>query len=277
MKMMNDFELYIQQYLKKQPDCLITEAMAYSLQGGKRFRPRIIFAMVKGMGLEESVAYDAALALELIQTYSLIHDDLPAMDNDDLRRGKPSLHKAFREDIAILAGDELLTDAFKVLAHADYNPEIRISMIKAFSRYAGSDGMIYGQLLDVTADEKGIDLDKLIMIQENKTGGLFKIACLCAMYLGQRNNEEYYLKLGRLIGLIFQNQDDLFDMIKTEQEMGKNLSDQKNGKGTALSLYSVDELKELIEEEFTELDSLLQEADFDTACLNELLRVLKER
>ena len=273
----NDFESYIAGYLKDQRESLIREAMAYAMEGGKRFRPRIVFAIAKGFGMAEEKTYPAALALEMIQTYSLIHDDLPAMDDDDFRRGKPSLHKAFREDIAILTGDALLTDAFRVLATASYTDEVKAKIIAAFGSYAGMDGMIYGQLLDVTADETSIDLAKLQEIQENKTGGLFKIACLIPMYLKGIDDEKYHISLGSLIGRIFQNQDDLFDLIRTKEEMGKEPSDIKNQKGTALSLYTVKELQDLIDEEFRELDELLKGAQFDTEELKELLKLLRER
>ena len=275
---MSDFERHIQNYLDAQRPCLISDAMKYSMEGGKRFRPRIIFAILKGLGIDESVGYDAALALELIQTYSLIHDDLPAMDNDDMRRGKPSLHKAFREDIAILTGDQLLTNAFRVIGESSsYDAERKVKIITALSKYAGIDGMIYGQLLDVTSDNENIDKEKLVEIQDNKTGGLFKISCLIPMYIAKIDREEYFTRMGSLIGLIFQNQDDLFDVIKSEKEMGKSLSDARNEKGSALSVYSLDELKQLIDEEFNELDELLKDAGFDTSYLMKLLDKLKNR
>lgn len=278
VKKMSDFERHIQNYLDAQRPCLISDAMKYSMEGGKRFRPRIIFAILKGLGIDESVGYDAALALELIQTYSLIHDDLPAMDNDDMRRGKPSLHKAFREDIAILTGDQLLTNAFRVIGESSsYDAECKVKTITALSKYAGIDGMIYGQLLDVTSDNENIDKEKLVEIQDNKTGGLFKISCLIPMYIAKIDREEYFTRMGSLIGLIFQNQDDLFDVIKSEKEMGKSLSDARNEKGSALSVYSLDELKQLIDEEFNELDELLKDAGFDTSYLMKLLDKLKNR
>ena len=275
--MKNNFENHIAKYLDSLRPCIITEAMKYALEGGKRFRPNIIFSILKGFNIDEEVGYDAALALELIQTYSLIHDDLPAMDNDDFRRGKPSLHKAYREDIAILTGDQLLTDAFRVISQANYSSDTKVNIINALSRYAGFDGMIYGQLLDVTNNESSINKELLEEIQDNKTGGLFKIACLIPMYIKGINKEDYYLKLGSKIGIIFQNQDDLFDLIKTEEEMGKNLSDKSNDKGTALSLYSIDELKEIIDNQFKELDDYLKDSDFDSTYLKELLLKLKNR
>ena len=276
--MMNNFEKHVERYFSSLRPCEITEAEKYAMDGGKRFRPRIIFAILKGMGIDEEKGYDAALALELIQTFSLIHDDLPCMDDDDMRRGKPSLHKAFREDIALLAGDEMLNDAYRVISESEqYDDSVKVNLIRALSKYVGLDGMIYGQLLDVTNDSSSINEEKLFEIQDNKTGGLFKISCLFPMYINKVNREEYYTKLGTYIGQIFQNQDDLFDIIKSEAEMGKNHSDEKNDKGTALVLYSVDELKKVIDDEFEQLDNYLLDADFDTTYLKELLLKLKER
>ena len=275
---MISFEEHISNYFNSIRNCLLKDAMKYSMEGGKRFRPQVIFSILKGMYVDESKGYDAALALEMIQTYSLIHDDLPAMDNDDMRRGKPSLHKAFREDIAILAGDQLLTDSFKVLASSKtYSDYAKVKMIECLSKYAGLDGMIYGQLLDVTSSSSDISKDKLIEIQDNKTSGLFKIACLMAMYIKGEENVDFYLGLGSRIGQIFQNQDDLFDLIKSEEEMGKTHSDVKNDKGTALSLYSKDELEQLINNQFNELDNYLKIAKFDTKYLKDLLLKLKTR
>lgn len=276
--MKSDFEDRINKYLSSLRECEISDAIKYAIEGGKRFRPRVIFSILNGMGIDKSIGYDAALALEMIQTYSLIHDDLPAMDNDDMRRGKPSLHKAFREDIAILTGDQLLTQAFGIIADSkDYDDITKVKIISALSKYAGLDGMIYGQLLDVTSDGKQINKDDLFNIQDNKTGGLFKIACLIACYIGKDSNVDFYLKLGSLIGQIFQNQDDLFDLIKTENELGKSTSDIKNDKSTALSIYSLDELQKLIDNEFEYLNSYLNEASFNTKYLLELLNKLKTR
>lgn len=275
---MNNFEKYIKEYLKSYKLNTIIEAMEYAMEGGKRFRPRIIFSILSGMNIKEEVGYDAALALEMIQTYSLIHDDLPAMDNDDMRRGKPSLHKAYREDIAILTGDALLNDAFRVISESKtYNNDTKVKIINCLSKYAGMDGMIYGQLLDVTNNSDTINQDLLDEIQDNKTGGLFKISCLIPMYINNEDNEDYYINLGRKIGIIFQNQDDLFDLIKSEEEMGKLHTDVQNNKGTALSLHSADELKALIDVEFKDLDNYLEKASFNTNDLKELIYKLKNR
>ena len=276
--MNSSFENYVDKYLESLRPCVLSDAIAYALKGGKRVRANLIFSLLKGMNLEEEIGYDAALALEMIHAYSLIHDDLPAMDNDDMRRGKPSLHKAYREDIAILAGDQLLTDSFRVIASSDkYDDDTKVNIINCLSDYAGMNGMIYGQLLDVTSSSADINEDKLFEIQDNKTGGLFKIACLMAMYINHENNPEYYLKLGSMIGQIFQNQDDLFDQIKSEQETGKCATDIRNDKGSALVLYRIDELKKIIDDEFTQLDKHLIEASFDTKYLKELLERIRNR
>lgn len=275
---MNNFENYINNYFDKYIDCELKKAILYAIDGGKRFRPQIIFSILKGFNKDESLGYDAALALEMIQTYSLIHDDLPAMDNDDMRRGKPSLHKAFREDVAILAGDQLLTDSFDVIASSKcYDDSTKVKLISSLSRYSGIEGMIYGQLLDVLNNSKSINKELLDEIQDNKTGGLFKISCLMPMYICGINNEKYYIELGSLIGKIFQNQDDLFDLIKSEEQMGKKHSDIANDKGTALSIYSIDELRSLIDSQFKQLDELLNNAEFNTSYLKETILKLKNR
>ena len=276
--MNNSFEKHIFNYLDTLRNCEIKDAMAYALADGKRIRPLVLFSILKGMGINEEKGYDAAMALEFIQTYSLIHDDLPAMDNDDFRRGKPSLHKAYREDIAILTGDELLTDSFSIISNSnEYDSESKVNMITALSKYSGLNGMIYGQLLDVTTDSKQVNKELLVEIQDNKTSGLFKIACLMAMYINHEENKSYYEKLGSLIGQIFQNQDDLFDVLKTQEEMGKSLSDIANDKGSALSLYSIEQLKQLINSQFDEIYKLLENASFDTIYLKEILEKIRNR
>lgn len=275
-RMMNrEFERYIAEKLSLYQDCIVKDAMIYCMDGGKRFRPRIIFAIAKGFGLAEEQAYPLGLALEMIQSYSLIHDDLPAMDNDDFRRGKPSCHKAFGEDMAILTGDALLTESFNVIADSGLEPRIIAKCISALSHYAGMRGMVYGQMLDVQA-EKG-DLSDLEIIQDHKTGGLFKISCLLPMYLADKNDEEYFINLGRRIGIIFQHQDDLFDLLRSKEDFGKSTSDAQNGKFTALSLYNIDELQMVLDDKFAELSEYLKKAPFDTSYLLELLQELKER
>lgn len=274
--MNNSFETYISNYFDSFSTNKVIEAMKYSMEGGKRIRPEIIFSIVKGYGLSEEIAYPSALALEMIQTYSLIHDDLPAMDNDDYRRGKLSCHKAFGEDIAILAGDALLTHSFGIIADSDYNNLTKAKMISYLSSYAGLNGMIYGQYLDVSGEIEKTK-DGLKLIQDNKTSGLFKIACLFGGLVADDDNYKFYTQLGSKIGIIFQNQDDLFDVIKSQQETGKSYSKVDQEKFTALSIYSIDELKKKINDDFVSLNEQLNQAKFNVKYLQEILNNIKER
>jgi len=275
---MPNFEDYLKEITDKTiRDCVIKDAMFYSLDGGKRIRPRIIFSILKGFDIDESIGYPGALALEYIQTYSLIHDDLPAMDNDDYRRGKLTSHKKFGEATAILTGDALLTHSFGIIANSDYKDSVKSNLVSTLSSYSGMNGMIYGQLLDITTSSNDLDESKLFNIDDNKTGGLFKCACLFAMHIAEVNKPEYFIELGSRIGVIFQLQDDLFDVIKSEEQMGKSLSDKDNNKGSATVLYSVDELKQIIDKKFEELDEYLVYAPFNASHLTELLKGMANR
>lgn len=277
--MSKGFEKFLLSCVNKYDNSTIKEAMLYSLDGGHRFRPEIIFAICKGFDIEERRAYPAAAALEFIQTYSLIHDDLPAMDNDDYRRGKYSTHRKYGEAIGILTGDALLTHAFSILGNSknNYDGELVKNLVFDLAEFSGLNGMIYGQLLDITANPKKLDKKLLFDIQDNKTSGLFKYCTLSAMHLAGIDNRKYFEKLGSKIGIIFQNQDDLFDVIKTEKEMGKSLSDKDNEKLTALSYSTVDELKKHIDDLFNDIDKYLDEAPFDTKELKKILLKMKNR
>lgn len=277
IKMNNNFEEYINKSFDNYKNNTLKDAMIYCMENGKRFRPSIMFSIVKGFKMEEEIAYPCALALEYIQTYSLIHDDLPGMDNDDYRRGKLSCHKKFNEAIAILTGDSLLTCSFGIISDSDYRSDIKVNLISALSKYAGLDGMIYGQLLDVESDNKDLDEEKLFEIEDNKTSGLFKFACLAAMYLADNKDYKYFETLGSKLGIVFQNQDDLFDLIKSEKETGKSNSDLRNEKLTALSLKTVDELKSYIAYLFDDLDKYLNDAPFNTCYIKEILDRMKNR
>lgn len=273
---MNNFEQYLNSQVANYPDSKIKDAMYYCLEGGKRFRPQIMFAIAKGFGISEETAYPAAAALEFIQTYSLIHDDLPGMDNDDFRRGKLSCHRRFGEDIAILTGDAFLTHSFSCITNSELKAEVKVELISALARYSGLYGMIYGQLLDVTCPSS-IGPKELFEIQDNKTSGLFKFACLAPMFLSENKDWQYFEKLGSMIGVVFQNQDDLFDIIKSEEATGKSNSDIRNEKITALSFKTVDELKQHIDNEFNELREYLANAPFDTKYILEIINRMANR
>ena len=265
---MNSFENFINDYELTMIDSRIKDAMVYALDGGKRFRPSLIFSIMDGFGAKREVAYHSALALEMIHTYSLIHDDLPCMDDDDYRRGKLSVHKAFEENTAVLAGDGLLTEAFGVVAKDEgISFEKRIKIIKYLSSLAGVGGMIHGQLLDLQSENSTHVTDEMLEeIDDYKTGCLFRCSLLIPMVLVEdEEHEEFYNMVGTKIGRIFQIQDDLFDVIKTQEETGKpSNSDSKNAKATALSINSVDEIRKKLNKEFDEIYNLLVYRNFNT-------------
>ena len=276
LKMQNDFENYIKDYFKDFKDSTLKEAMLYALMGsGKRFRPRLIFSIES----DEKKAFPCALALELIHNYSLVHDDLPCMDDDDYRRGRLSTHKKYGEAMAVLVGDALLTESFKVLALSFKGSELS-KLVAILSTYAGAKGMVYGQYLDLKYEgQKTIGYDVVKKIDYYKTACLFIAALKMVMILkNDEAHEELYQKLGEKIGILFQIQDDLFDIIRTKEETGKpQNSDLKKGKITALRFKSTLEIQKLLDEEFSATFELIKGFDFDTNGLKELITSLKER
>ncbi len=252
-------------------EATILEAMRYSaLSGGKRLRPFLTVSSASLFGVRTESAIDAAAAIEFIHTYSLIHDDLPAMDNDDLRRGKPTNHKVFGEAAAILAGDGLLTYAFQVLAsskvHAD--PAVRCELISALAQASGCWGMVGGQMMDLEAENKQLSLEEIIRLQRLKTGELFAISCEAGAILGKA--PAMMRKLLRAyahdMGLAFQITDDLLDVEGTRTETGKNVNKDKiAGKATLVSVLGIDRAREhaqiLIKQAISHLDVFDKKAD----------------
>ncbi len=224
----------------------VTDAMAYSaLAGGKRIRPFLVLEFCRLFGGDVRSALPLAAALECVHTYSLIHDDLPCMDNDDLRRGKPTCHKVYGEEFALLAGDALLTKAFEIITDADaLSEKVRLDAVKALSSLAGVRGMIGGQTIDLQSEGKIIDFEKLLKLHALKTGALIR----CAAYLGaiSANARPEQIsaadRYAERLGLAFQIADDILDVTSTEEELGKPIgSDSENGKVTFLSFMSIEE------------------------------------
>lgn len=280
MFMNNKFEFYIENRLANILNSTIKDAMMYALKDGKRFRPMLMFAILRGFYLKENIAYPYALALEMIHTYSLIHDDLPCMDDDNCRRGKLTTHKKFNEAIAVLAGDGLLTQAFLIAASGNQDDLTKLAIIKELANAAGVNGMIYGQFLDLE-NENSQELNREVLnkIQDYKTGKMFQASLLIAMHLAKdQKNRSFYEQLGLSIGRIFQMQDDLFDITRTNEEMGKDSnSDLKNNKLTANSFYDIDSLTKIIKAEFEKLYSLLEKQAFDSSYLKEILLKMEQR
>ena len=235
----------------------VVEAMKYSLMnGGKRLRPFLLSECAKLFGIEYKTAFPAAASLEMLHTYSLIHDDLPAMDNDDLRRGKPTCHKKFDEATAILAGDGLLTYAFEVLSNAvEIKPAQRLALVQLLSSAAGSfGGMVAGQTLDLYAASVGnqkSDEDIIARLEEMKTGRLLRYACEAGAVLGQAAPDlrQILIDYSRKIGQAFQISDDILDREGDQALVGKTLhKDDKQNKFTFVSYYGVEKARALAKE-----------------------------
>lgn len=268
---------YIKSVLPKEklPQKEIVKAMDYSLSsGGKRIRPVIAIFAAKSLGAGSESVMPYAAAIELIHTYSLIHDDLPCMDNDDLRRGRPTNHKVFGEATAVLAGDALLNFAFETALMADTEPEKKIALLKIIARSAGLYGMIGGQILDMEGEKRKLAADEIRLMQNLKTGALIKAAAaIGAVTAGER--KEFFDVYAENLGLAFQLKDDILDVTATTEELGKPvLSDEKNEKSTFVSLYGVDGTKRLLEETTEKAVASLPEG---AELLKELALYLLER
>ena len=240
----------------------VVKASRYSLKlGGKRIRPIIMMEFCRLFSGEYKNALDFAIALEMIHTYSLIHDDLPCMDNDDFRRGKPSCHKAFSEDMALLAGDALLTEAFSVAANADVDDSVKVKAVLTLSQMAGFSGMLGGQVIDLSFVKNPPDLEMLCDMYARKTGCLLRAAAIIGATVGGANEVEVNNAdlFAQKVGLAFQIIDDILDVVADPELLGKPVgSDDKNQKTTFVSLLGLEgakkEAKKLTDEALLILD-----------------------
>lgn len=238
----------------------VTEAMFYSLSnGGKRLRPFLVCETAKLFDITEDTSFHVAASLEMLHTYSLIHDDLPAMDNDDFRRGKPTCHKKFDEATAILAGDGLLTYAFEILSQApQISNDTKLKLISLLAQRAGAfNGMIAGQMLDIQTEKTPeLSNEEIIKhIEEMKTGCLIAYACQAGAILGNASEDEYktITTYARNVGIAFQISDDILDVIGDSTLMGKTLGkDAKQGKLTFVYLYGFEKARKIAKELITE-------------------------
>lgn len=254
--------------LTAQPEHRVVEAMKYSVtNGGKRLRPFLVYESAKLFGLVFEESLRTAVALECLHSYSLIHDDLPAMDNDDMRRGKPTCHKAYDEATAILAGDGLLTYAFEILSQEKTHPsaQVRINLIECLSNAAGAfSGMVAGQMLDLYVEKTTEKTsDNLVKhIEEMKTGRLIRYACEAGAILGNAQEEEKnsLINYARKIGIAFQIADDILDVEGNPQLVGKKLNkDSAQGKATFVSLYGLDKAKQMEQDYIAEAKECLEQ------------------
>jgi farnesyl diphosphate synthase len=232
----------------------VQEAMRYAVfTGGKRLRPFLLLQSAGLFQVKAEWALRAAAAVEALHTYSLVHDDLPCMDDDDLRRGRPTTHRAYDEATAVLAGDALLAAAFEILAGVETHDsaEVRCRLVRELAQAAGSNGMIGGQMIDMQAAVSAFGPDEVIFLQRLKTGALFEFCCVAGAILGQSGveDENRLRSYARNFGLVFQITDDLLDVFGTAEKTGKSVGkDNSQGKATLVSLLGVEAARKRAEE-----------------------------
>lgn len=252
-----EYREFIDDYLKNiyagfrnEPQTSLFDAMEYSLlAGGKRLRPIFTLDFCRMCGADWKNAAPFAAAIEMIHTYSLIHDDLPCMDNDDFRRGRPTNHKVFGEAMAVLAGDALLTDAFMVAASAKLpDPGEMATAIALIAEGAGSLGMVGGQVLDIMSEERELTEQEVLDIQSRKTGKLISIACCLGAIAGGATEDQFdaAARFAAGLGLAFQIRDDMLDVIGTQEEMGKGVGTD-TVKNTFVRLYGLEKCEMLVQ------------------------------
>ena len=265
-QLQQDVALHLTQLIEKRAsDARLKEAMLYAVQsGGKRIRPLLTLAVGSAGTSSNEAELDLACALEMIHTYSLIHDDLPGMDDDELRRGRPTLHKAFDEATAILAGDALLTLAFEVAANANLEANQLVEAVKILSTASGMSGMISGQMKDIASEEATITLEEMKEIHREKTGELLLAAVrLGNLFVLDSKMKEAFVSYATHFGLAFQIQNDLQDVCWTSEQTGKETGkDSELSKNTYPSLLGVEGGKEALASEFSSCKRALEEVAF---------------
>ena len=262
----------------------LRDAMKYGLLlGGKRVRPFLVYATGKMLGAEMPALDYAAAAIESIHAYSLIHDDLPAMDNDELRRGQPTCHIAFDEATAILAGDALQSFAFEILTQApSLSAEQKLQLVKVLAQSSGVQGMCLGQSLDLISEHKQVNLDELELIHRNKTGalltGALKMGFICSPHFENKELEQQLERYSQAIGLAFQVQDDILDIEGDSAEIGKPVgSDLDLDKSTYPKLLGLEGAKQKAQELYQTALHELDNLPFDTTALRALAEFIVNR
>ena len=263
---------------EQEPQALLFEAMKYSLlAGGKRLRPILAYEFCRLCCGRWEKAAPLAAAVEMVHTYSLIHDDLPCMDNDDYRRGRLTNHKVYGEAMAVLAGDALLTDAFTVAATAELEGKAMADAIGVLSECAGSLGMVGGQVLDIRSEERECTEAEILAIQSRKTGALISAACALGAIAGGATEQQYdaACQFAAALGLAFQIRDDMLDVIGTQEEMGKGVGTDAV-KNTFVRLYGLEKCEELVQR-YTDIALEAISIFSDNAFLSQLAVELTDR
>lgn len=248
----NSLNIYAKEYIENLeiPE-LLKESIIYSLvNDGKKIRPLSFLYLLKFYNIDYKEYFDVALAIELVHTYSLVHDDLPEMDNDDYRWGKPTNHRVYGQDIAVLTGDSMLTLAFEVLSKANINDTLKVNLIQKFANYSGAMGMIAGQVYDVKQKNYQVDANYLRLMHSLKTGRLIELPLDFACKIARKESDlDYIRSFGKELGIAYQIKDDILDYYGEFEKIGKLPSDEDMI--TYLSFYGIDECKELLEKHTT--------------------------
>ena len=271
-------------YQSKEVSADLTETILYSVEaGGKRIRPLLLLELLEGFGLELTPAhFQVAAALEMIHTGSLIHDDLPAMDNDDYRRGRLTSHKKFGEDMAILAGDSLFLDPYGLVAMAELPSQVKVDLIAELSLAAGSFGMVAGQVLDMQGEGRKLTMDQLQTIHANKTGKLLAYPFVAAGIIAQTSQSVLgkLRQAGELLGLAFQVRDDILDVTASFEQIGKTpQKDLAAEKSTYPALLGLDGARDFFDETLEQAKSMLEqlekESDFSAKEIQKIIESLR--
>lgn len=248
----NSLNIYAKEYIENLeiPE-LLKESIIYSLvNDGKKIRPLSFLYLLKFYKIDYKEYFDVALAIELVHTYSLVHDDLPEMDNDDYRWGKPTNHRVYGQDIAVLTGDSMLTLAFEVLSKSNINDTLKVNLIQQFANYSGAMGMIAGQVYDVKQKNYQVDANYLKLMHSLKTGRLIELPLDFACKIARKESDlDYIRSFGKELGIAYQIKDDILDYYGEFEKIGKLPSDEDMI--TYLSFYGIDECKELLEKHTT--------------------------
>lgn len=275
----NEINQRLKTILNDYPKSKVKEAMLYSLQaGGKRIRPFIVLQVIRAYNQNYHDYIDIACALEMIHTYSLIHDDLPGMDNDDLRRGKLTCHKQFGEATAILAGDGLLNEAVNIIIKTSLASDLKIALISCLYQASGISGMIYGQELDIENENKKLSIDKLNTIHHYKTGKLLSCAFQLGGLIASPQDVKVLKEIGYKVGLAFQIQDDILDVISDSKTLGKPVgSDASNHKETYTTLIGVEASQKEVDKLFKEAIKLVYSLSINHGLIIEIIELLWKR
>lgn len=277
--LINEINERLLQIVNNFKDSKVKEAMKYSLMvGGKRIRPVLLLQVIRSYDKNYHDYIDVACAIEMIHTYSLIHDDLPGMDNDDLRRGQPTCHKQFDEATAILAGDGLLNEAVNVILNTNCDNELKISLLQILYQSSGVNGMILGQVLDMEFENKKATRDELDLIHHHKTGDLISAAMKMGAMIAKKDDFMTWQEIGYKIGLAFQIQDDILDVIGDSNILGKKTgSDLGNNKSTYVSILGIETSQGIVVQYFNEAKELLNTLQINHDLILEIMEKIKKR